>query len=141
KATMSTLKVAIMSTFALDFFTTLSIALIAFVLGLRLLEGIMILLQALTVLILSPEFFLQVREFSSDYHATLDGKNAMAAILYILEIEVPTETTVLPAEKAKWDETSEITIKGMSVSHDKESQPALSEIDFSWKGYGKIGLI
>src|SRR5699024_5596936 len=32
-------------------------------------------------------------------------------------------------------------IKGMSVSHDKESQPALSEIDFSWKGYGKIGLI
>lgn len=141
KATMSTLKVAIMSTFALDFFTTLSIALIALVLGLRLLEGIMLLLPALTVLILSPEFFLPVREFSSDYHATLDGKNAMAAILDILEIEVPTETTVLPAEKAKWDETSEITIKGMSVSHDKESQPALTEIDFSWKGYGKIGLI
>ncbi|MEG0497519.1 MAG: thiol reductant ABC exporter subunit CydD [Carnobacterium sp.] len=141
KATMSTLKIAILSTFALDFFTTLSIALIALFLGLRLLEGGMTLLPALTVLILAPEFFLPVREFSSDYHATLDGKNAMGAILNILEIKAPTATQILSVEQAKWDETSELTIKGMSVHHDEQGQPALSNIDFNWKGYGKIGLI
>ena len=141
KATMSTLKVAIMSTFALDFFTTLSVALIALMLGLQLLEGTMLLLPALTVLILAPEFFLPVREFSSDYHATLDGKNAMGAILDILEVDVPTNTEVLPAEKANWNETSELIIKDLNVTHDKQHQNALSDINFSWKGYGKIGLI
>ncbi|MGB3160654.1 MAG: thiol reductant ABC exporter subunit CydD [Carnobacterium sp.] len=141
KATMSTLKIAVLSTFALDFFTTLSIALIALFLGLRLLEGGMTLLPALTVLILAPEFFLPVREFSSDYHATLDGKNAMGAILDILEIKTPKETTLLSKEQAKWSEESELTIKGMTVHHNKKNQPALSAIDFKWKGYGKIGLI
>ena len=141
KATMSTLKIAILSTFALDFFTTLSIALIALFLGLRLLEGGMTLLPALTVLILAPEFFLPVREFSSDYHATLDGKNAMGAILDVLEIKAPIDTNVLSVDEAKWNETSELTIKGMSVHHDEQGQPALSDIDFNWKGYGKIGLI
>ena len=74
KATMSTLKIAILSTFALDFFTTLSIAIVAVFLGLRLLNGQMLLYPAMTVLILAPEFFFPLRQFAEDYHATLDGK-------------------------------------------------------------------
>lgn len=74
KATMSTLKIAILSTFALDFFTTLSVAVVAVFLGLSLLNGTILLFPALVTLILAPEFFLPIRDFSSDYHATLDGK-------------------------------------------------------------------
>ena len=65
----------------------------------------------------------------------------MGAILDVLEIKAPIDTNVLSVDEAKWNETSELTIKGMSVHHDEQGQPALSDIDFNWKGYGKIGLI
>lgn len=57
KATMSSLRIGILSTFALDFFSTLSIAIVAVLLGLRLIKGEILLFPALTVLILSPEYF------------------------------------------------------------------------------------
>lgn len=49
-------------------------------LGLSLLNGTILLFPALVTLILAPEFFLPIRDFSSDYHATLDGKNSFQAI-------------------------------------------------------------
>lgn len=83
-ATMRTLRVAFLSTFALDFITMLSIASVAVSLGLRLVNGEMVLITALTVLILAPEYFLPVRMVGADYHATLKGKDAGDAILAIL---------------------------------------------------------
>ncbi len=85
KATMSTLKIAILSTFALDFFTTLSVAIVAVFLGFKLMNGHMLLFPALTTLILAPDFFLPLRDFSSDYHATLDGGNTLKSIFAILD--------------------------------------------------------
>jgi ATP-binding cassette subfamily C protein CydD len=85
KATMSTLRMAFLSSFALDFFTMLSVASVAVGLGLRLTEGHMLLGPALTVLILAPEYFLPVRMVGADYHATLDGKEAGEAISQMIE--------------------------------------------------------
>ncbi|MFK0525044.1 thiol reductant ABC exporter subunit CydD [Paenibacillus illinoisensis] len=85
KATMSTLRMAFLSSFALDFFTMLSVASVAVGLGLRLTEGQMLLGPALTVLILAPEYFLPVRMVGADYHATLDGKEAGEAIVQMIE--------------------------------------------------------
>ncbi|MBT2286667.1 thiol reductant ABC exporter subunit CydD [Paenibacillus polymyxa] len=85
KATMSTMRMAFLSSFALDFFTMLSVASVAVGLGLRLTEGHMLLGPALTVLILAPEYFLPVRMLGADYHATLDGKEAGAAINQVIE--------------------------------------------------------
>ncbi|MGF6353298.1 ATP-binding cassette subfamily C protein CydD [Paenibacillus sp. 4624] len=84
KATMSTLRMAFLSSFALDFFTMLSVASVAVGLGLRLTEGHMSLFAALTVLILAPEYFLPVRMLGADYHATLDGKEAGEAINQVI---------------------------------------------------------
>lgn len=141
KATMSTLKIAILSTFALDFFTTLSIAVIALFLGLRLLDGGLTLLPALTVLILSPEFFLPLREFSSDYHDTLDGKNAMGAILDVLALESPIDVDILTEAEGKWTVDSQLVIKDLTVQYENSDTSALKNIDFNWQGFGKIGLI
>src|SRR5699024_3960402 len=85
KTTMSVLRVAILSIFALDFFTTLSIAVVAVFLGLRLIKGEITLFPALTVLILSPEYFLPIRAFANDYHATLNGKNSFHSIQEIIK--------------------------------------------------------
>ena len=64
KTTMQTLRVAMLSTFALDFFTTLSIAVLAVFLGLRLIDQQMSLFYGLSILILAPEYFLPIRNFA-----------------------------------------------------------------------------
>jgi len=83
-ATMRTLRVAFLSSFALDFFSTLSVAFVAVGLGLRLISGGIGLEAALAVLLLAPEYFLPVRLFGSDYHASLDGKEAWTAIREVI---------------------------------------------------------
>lgn len=136
KATMNTLKIAILSTFALDFFTTLSVAVVAVLLGLRLINETIFLFPALTVLILSPEYFLPIRDFSSDYHATLDGKNAMDDVNQILAIPEPAAE---PVALKKWQADSQMTIKDLAFQYDQ--QATLSEVNLSVKGYQKIGII
>ncbi|WP_310551786.1 thiol reductant ABC exporter subunit CydD [Paenibacillus glufosinatiresistens] len=96
-ATMKTLRVAFLSSFALDFFTMLSVATVAVSLGLRLVNENMTLVTALTVLILAPEYFLPVRLVGADFHATLDGKEAGAAMKELTERK--TETAVLLGEE------------------------------------------
>src|SRR5699024_589790 len=85
KATMKTLRVAFLSSFALDFFTSLSIAFVAVGLGFRLIDGTLLLLPALTILILAPEYFLPIKQVGKDFHATLDGQVAMENIDTIIK--------------------------------------------------------
>ena len=139
EATMSTLKIAILSTFALDFFTTLSVAVVAVFLGLSLLNGNMTFFPALATLILAPEFFLPIRDFAGDYHATLDGKNAFQAIQAVLTIPEMTNTDVLVL--SEWTEESQLTVEHLSIQYDEATQLAIRDIGFSTKGYQKIGII
>lgn len=136
KATMASLKVGILSTFALDFFTTLSIAVVAVLLGLRLINEGILLFPALTILILAPEYFLPIRDFSSDYHATLDGKNAMTAVTEILhqpEAQVPAVTV------PRWQEDTQLTIDQLAFSY--EEKAALRDVNLNVTGFKKIGII
>lgn len=136
---MGTLRVAFLSTFALDFFTSLSVAIVALFLGLRLIEGEMLLGPALTVLILAPEYFLPIRDFGTDYHATLDGKNSMAAIQRI--IKWPSRKKAVAHNEKPWSNHDEFSISGLTVRHAETNRDSLHEIAFRWKGYGKIGII
>ena len=136
KATLNTLKIAILSTFALDFFTTLSIAVVAVMLGLRLIDGHILLYPALAILILSPEYFLPIRDFSSDYHATLNGKNSMGAISKILAIE---EEKVKQQNLPTWNSESYLKINALDFGYKNEQ--TLSEVSLKVKGYKKIGII
>jgi len=145
RATMGTLTIAFMSGFALDFFSTLSIAIIALFLGLRLLEGAMLLAPALTMLVLAPEYFMPIREFGGDYHATLEGKKALEAVESVLSTpEMPDD----PAgrEIAPWSESASIAlcniaVEGSSPPTLESTAKRLETLSFSWQGYGKIGII
>ncbi|WP_291291880.1 thiol reductant ABC exporter subunit CydD [Enterococcus sp.] len=136
KATMGSLKVGILSTFALDFFTTLSIAVVAVLLGLRLINEEILLFPALTILILSPEYFLPIRDFSSDYHATLDGKNAMTAVSAIL---TEPEAAIDPVSLPQWQDSSELSIDSLAFNYGEK--PVLKDIALKVKGFQKIGII
>jgi ATP-binding cassette, subfamily C, bacterial CydD len=137
-ATMSTLRIAFLSTFALDFFTMLSIATIAVFLGLGLINGSMELQSALAILILAPEYFLPIREVGADYHATLDGKNAGEKIQEIIDKK---SLQQLSEPLPSYNSTSNITLKGISVNFTDSEQPVLHDIHFSISGFKKIGII
>ncbi|MGT2832861.1 thiol reductant ABC exporter subunit CydD [Streptococcus halotolerans] len=136
KATMSALRIGILSTFALDFFTTLSIAVVAVFLGLRLIKGEFGLLPALTILILAPEYFLPVRDFSSDYHATLDGKNAMQAIGKILKQDSIRGQQVAIND---WSETSQLSLENIAISY--EDKTLLEGTSYQVQGFKTVALI
>lgn len=137
KATMDTLKVAFLSSFALDFFSMLSIATAAVFLGLRLIEGHMALGPALTVLLLAPEYFLPVREAGSDYHATLNGKEAGKRMQELLAEPLFAERTESAAPD--WDINSTLSLDGIQVR--EGNSEILTNAEFECSGFQKIGLI
>ncbi|WHY31021.1 thiol reductant ABC exporter subunit CydD [Bacillus wiedmannii] len=140
KATMRTLRVAFLSSFALDFFTSLSIAFVAVGLGIRLIDGTIVLLPALTILILAPEYFLPIKQVGANYHATLDGQLAMEQIEEILQQQKEIgkkETNV----DIIWNSTSNLKLQDVKVKNDESEKAILEGIDFTWEGTGAIGVI
>ncbi|MGM1045509.1 ATP-binding cassette, subfamily C, CydD [Paenibacillus uliginis N3/975] len=149
KATMRTLRVAFLSSFALDFFTMLSVAVVAVNLGLRLINGGLELLPALTILILAPEYFLPVRMVGADFHATLDGKQAGEAIQEMIKDE-PNSSPVngqtsgdsnAPEPVLNWKDSSELELSGISMRHDENGPASLEGVSFRLKGRGRIGIV
>ena len=137
KATMKTLRVAFLSSFALDFFTSLSIAFVAVGLGLRLIDGVIPLLPALTILILAPESFLPIKQVGQDYHATLDGQISLADMESIIQSDK--KPNMVDAPESIWHPSDKLTLKNLGVQGD--GQNILKNFSFSWKGTGKIGLV
>ncbi|MGO2640454.1 ABC transporter ATP-binding protein/permease [Corynebacterium flavescens] len=83
-ATLGVLRLAFLSSFALEFIATLSVALVAVSIGLRLVAGNIELLPALVVLIIVPEVFNPVRTVGSSYHAAADGMESAQAALHLI---------------------------------------------------------
>ncbi|MEO3743889.1 thiol reductant ABC exporter subunit CydD [Plantactinospora sp. B5E13] len=83
-ATMRTLRVAFLSALVLELVATLSVALVAVPIGLRLLDGGLSLRTALLVLLLAPEAFLPLRAAGSQFHASQEGLTALDEALTLL---------------------------------------------------------
>ncbi|PFG32729.1 thiol reductant ABC exporter subunit CydD [Sanguibacter antarcticus] len=96
RSTMGTLRVAFLSGMVLELLTTLSVALVAVGIGLRLVHGDVGLESALAVLILAPEVYQPLRQIGVHFHASLDGITAAQKAFDVLEIEAPSVGT-LPA--------------------------------------------
>lgn len=140
KKTMATLTIAMTSTFALDFFTTLSIAIVAVFLGFGLMDSTIQLLPALIILTLAPDYFAPIRNFANDYHATLNGKNALTAVLDVLQRPVPTDRTLLPERNPVWQADDTIQFEHVNVSYG-DGAPTLHDLNFRVQGFQKIGII
>lgn len=121
KRTMSVIRVALTSTFALDFFTTLAIAMMAVFLGNRLINGSMPLFPALFALILAPDYFLPIRQFGDDYHATLDGKNALQDMVRLLDRAEPELEPDI--DWSGWTADSKLTMDNVQFTYPTKPQP------------------
>lgn len=95
--TMRTLRVAMLSALALELLATLSVAVIAVAIGLRLLAGGLTLATGLVVLLLAPECYLPLRRVGASYHAAQTGLDAAADLGELLDRPVPpTGSTPVP---------------------------------------------
>ncbi|MBZ9596863.1 thiol reductant ABC exporter subunit CydD [Streptomyces erythrochromogenes] len=100
RATMRTLRIAFLSSFALELLATLSVALVAVTIGMRLVHGELDLYTGLVILILAPEAYLPLRQVGAQYHAAAEGLAAAEEIFEILETPAaagPAGTAELPA--------------------------------------------
>ncbi|QSF45080.1 thiol reductant ABC exporter subunit CydD [Paenibacillus tianjinensis] len=150
-ATMRTLRVAFLSSFAMDFFTMLSVASVAVSLGLRLVNEEMTLVTGLTILILAPEYFLPVRLVGADFHATLDGKEAGEAMKDIIDretvkavaLEADGNKAVQPLQSGTfgWKPDSVLKLEQIGVQYEADGSSSLAEVSLGVTGAVKIGII
>lgn len=127
-ATMGVLRVSFLSSLVLELISTLSIALVAVSIGLRLVNGSMNLREGLIVLFLVPEAYIPLRQLGAQFHAVVDGMGAADRMFEILEAPTTSTSGTL---KPVISSPIEIAVDQVSYSYPKSELIALSPISFT----------
>lgn len=113
-ATLEVLKLAFVSSFALELITTLAIALVAVTLGLRLISGAVEFEAALFLLLVTPEFFAPVRKLGVMFHVLISARQALERLKIFLA-----EPVEIGAAVGKLRGPPEILVQGVSFAYKK----------------------
>ncbi|MEU3215335.1 thiol reductant ABC exporter subunit CydD [Streptomyces sp. NPDC006971] len=119
QATLRTLRIAFLSSFALELLATLAVALVAVTIGMRLVHGELDLYTGLVVLILAPEAYLPIRQVGAQYHAAAEGLSAAEEIFAVLETEPRKGGT------ADVPEPLRLELEDVTVRHEGRAAPSL----------------
>ncbi|MGW0150203.1 thiol reductant ABC exporter subunit CydD [Streptomyces sp. NPDC003333] len=134
RATMRTLRIAFISSFALELLSTLSVALVAVSIGMRLVHGEMSLYDGLVVLVLAPEAYLPLRQVGTQYHAAAEGLSAAEEIFEVLE-------TPAPATGGAEVPSGAVTFDGVRVRYPGRSTDAVSGASFTIEPGETVALV
>lgn len=134
RATMGTLRIAFISSFALELLATISVALVAVTIGMRLVHGEMDLYIGLVILILAPEAYLPLRQVGAQYHAAAEGLSAAEEIFEVLETPVPASGSAAVTEGA-------LSFEGVTVRYPGRSVDAVSDVTFSVEHGETVALV
>ena len=129
RATMATLRLAFLSSLALELVATMSVAVVATEIGLRLAYGHLDLRTGLLVLICAPEAYLPLRALGAQFHATADGLAAADEVFAILETPPPVPVPAALAETPA--SVPSIRLDAVSVRHDSRAAPAPDHATFT----------
>ncbi len=126
-STMRTLRVAFLSSLVLELLATLSVALVAVGVGLRLVHGDLDLRTGLFLIVLAPEAYLPLRQVGVHYHASAAGVAAAEAVFEVLDAPVSdrSRTTTLPSLDGRF----EIELDGVTVRHEGRDRAAPDRAD------------
>ncbi|MFC5642982.1 thiol reductant ABC exporter subunit CydD [Kitasatospora cinereorecta] len=127
RSTLRTLRIAFVSSFALELLSTLSVALVAVSIGFRLVDGTLDLETGLLVLVLAPEVYLPIRQVGALYHSSVEGLTAAGQIFDVLETPLPTGGT-RPAPAL---DRAVITLDDVTVTHPGRTAPALAGVSLT----------
>ena len=117
--TMQTLRSAFMSSLALELITTISVALIAVLIGVRLVNGTLGLDTAILVLLLAPECYQPLRDVGAAYHQSEDGVAALRSAQKIIDAPLPAAAADSAEQSAASQKAqpSTIAVEDLSVSY------------------------
>ncbi|MFF8599208.1 thiol reductant ABC exporter subunit CydD [Streptomyces sp. NPDC015232] len=135
RATLRTLRIAFLSSFALELLSTLSVALVAVTIGMRLVHGELDLYTGLVILILAPEAYLPLRQVGTQYHAAAEGLAAAEEIFTVLETPLPAGGTgAVPA-------SVRLELDRVTVRHPGRTVPSLDAASLTVEPGETVALV
>lgn len=135
RATLRTLRIAFLSSFALELLATLSVALVAVTIGMRLVHGDLDLYTGLVVLILAPEAYLPIRQVGAQYHAAAEGLSAAEEIFAVLETEPRAAGT------GEVPDSVRLELEGVTVRHQGRTEPSLDAVSLTVEQGETVALV
>ncbi|MCQ1949810.1 thiol reductant ABC exporter subunit CydD [Arthrobacter sp. zg-Y859] len=128
--TLATLRVAFMSSLALELIATISVALVAVFIGVRLVHGGMPLELGLLALILAPECYQPLRDLGTAHHASEDGLEALNRTNAVLDAPA---AVPLAEDAAAAQETpgSALVVRDLTIAYEGRPHPAVENLSFT----------
>ena len=144
--TMRVLRVAFLSSAVLEFFSSVSIALVAVYLGTHFLGYIdfgsygspLTLGAGLFILVLAPDFYLPLRELGTHYHARAEAAGAAETILQILDTPLPAQASAVPS--ARIAKPIEIVFDDVGFAYAKRPPYLFQNVSFTVRPGEKLTL-
>ena len=137
--TMNVLRVTFLSALVLELVATLSTAVIAVEIGLRLIYYKIEFEQAFFLLVLAPEFYIPLRMLGLRFHAGMNGTTAARKIFAILETPVNQESGIRNQASPQLPNLQPlITFDNLSFTYPDETTPALANRSFTIEKGQKI---
>lgn len=136
-ATMRTLKLAFLSSAALELLASLSVAIVAVLVGLRLTHGSMALTAGLTAILLAPEAYWPIRRVGAEFHSAADGAAALEEILGELDPTSADDPAVRPQKGAdgahmcgrNGGDAGLVVVRGLSYTYPGSTRTVLDGLD------------
>ena len=123
KTTMEVLRVAFLSSLVLEFFATVSVAMVAVYIGFRLLAREMDFLPGFFALLLAPEFYRPLREMGAQHHARMEAIGAADGLIACLSAPLPEPRRVAPRGRPRRlaGERLHIAFEGVGFAHGEDA--------------------
>jgi thiol reductant ABC exporter CydD subunit len=127
-AALGTLRITFLSSLILELVATVSVALVAVAIGLRLMSGALDLRTALFALVLAPEAYLPLRQLGANYHASSEGMAAAEQVFSVLQnTPAPQGTRTNFPNPA----IAGLEVDRLTVTYPDRCEPALDDVSFT----------
>lgn len=144
QTTLGVLRVTFLSALAMEMVATISTAVVAVEVGLRLLYGRLPFEQAFFVLILAPEFYLPLRLLGTRFHAGMSGVAAAQRIFEVLETppsKVKARAKVEVKAETELNLNFHIGFADVHYAYDDGDRPALNGLSLQIPAGQKVALV
>ena len=133
ETTLNVLRITFLTALALELIATLSTAVVAVEIGLRLLYGRIAFQQAFFVLLVAPDFYLPLRNLSARYHAGITGVTAAEKIYSVLDAPEPRAALVRQPESLEnfFKKGYQIELKHLSHTYTGKKENSLDDVSLS----------
>jgi ATP-binding cassette subfamily C protein CydD len=138
-ATMRSLRIAFLSALVLEVVASLSVALVAVPVGLRLLDGHLDLPKALLLLILAPEAYLPLRMLGSQFHTSAEGLEVAQQLFTLLDTEPAVKAGSRPFTLGT--KRPRLTLEGVTVRRPGRTEPVLDAVSLTVEPGTRLALV